>query len=65
MGKLVVDEVVQIDGDHVLCVHCTFDIESIINSGYAPDDVIDYVLKQCVETHIARQKLKDVDLDVD
>ena len=48
--------------DRLCCVNCSLDLNSIIEAGYAPDDVMDYLVGQCVAVFKAREKLKKAGL---
>jgi hypothetical protein len=64
MSKLLaVRQFVRTCDGHVYCVDCSFNLPEIINAGYAPDDVIDFVINRCVVAHMMKEQVKDVHKD--
>jgi len=57
---LIVHQFFKDDEGDIFCVHAVFDLPTIIEAGYAPDDVIDYVVCQCAELHKTKDWLKDM-----
>ena len=48
---LIVHQFFKTDEGGTFCIHAVFDLPTIIAAGYAPDDVIEYVVGQCVELY--------------
>ena len=57
---LVVRQFVRTCDGHVYCVDCSFNLPAIIDAGYAPDDVIDFVINRCVVAHMMKRQVKDL-----
>jgi len=61
---LIVKEAVETKDGDTYYVECSFDLPTIIGAGYAPDDVIEYVVKRCVLLYQARETLRDIGLEL-
>ena len=64
MKPLIVHQFFKANCGDTYCIHAAFDLPTIIEAGYAPDDVIDYVIDQCIELHKTKEWLMDL-LDID